>query len=383
MNPKAVTALLKDTIKEWGEDQAARLGAAVAYYTVFSLAPLLVIVIAIAGLIFGRQAVQGQIVNQVGGLVGAQGGQFIESMIANASKPSSGIIATVVGVVTLLLGATGLFGELQDSLNTIWEIAPKPRGIFETIRTRILSFAMVVVIAFLLLVSLVISAGLAALGHFLGGALPLPEFILQAINFVISFAIITVLFALIYKLLPDAEIAWHDVWIGAAFTSLLFTIGKLAIGLYLGHSSTASTYGAAGALVVLLLWVYYSAQILFFGAEFTQIYANRYGSKVRPAPDATSIADQLRAKDLKPDTEHTDAPTGAKPPSTSKRSSSGRTDRATAPAARPHAGARLPTQQPTRHSLAAFAVAVVLGIGVTLIRWTRSVGQHGRGSGAT
>jgi hypothetical protein len=183
----------------------------------------------------------------------------------------------------------------------------------------VLSFAMVLVIAFLLLVSLVLSAGLAALGQFLGGVLPVPELVLHVINFVVSFAIITVLFAMIFKVLPDAQIAWRDVWTGAAVTALLFGIGKVAIGLYLGHSGTSSTYGAAGSLVVLLLWVYYSAQILFFGAEFTQLYANRFGSKVRPAPDATSVAEAMRSKDLEPQSEHTDTPAAGREPATAGR----------------------------------------------------------------
>jgi len=303
-------------------------------------------------------------------------------VIANASKPSAGIIATVVGLVTLLLGATGLFGELQDSLNTIWEVAPKKRSILETVRARILSFAMVVAIAFLLLVSLVISAGLAALGQFMSGVLPLPEAILQGVNFVISFAIITVLFGLIYKVLPDAEIAWHDVWIGAAFTAFLFTIGKLAIGLYLGHSGTASTYGAAGALVLLLLWVYYSAQIVFFGAEFTQVYANRYGSHVRPASDATSIADQLRTKDLKPDTEHTDAPSDRRGQAPNEPGTRAQPRRQVPPPQSGTAGPADTVTTPVQRSLGGVVVALVVGIGVTVIEAIRKRGRRHRGAGA-
>ena len=237
-----VVALFKDTFAAWGEDKASRLGAAVAYYTIFSMAPLLIVVISVAGLAFGATAVRGELSGQIQGLVGADGATMVQTMIANASKPSDSIIATVIGVVTLLLGATGLFGELQDALNTIWEIAPKPRGILMMLRERFLSFGMVLGIAFLLLVALVISTGVAALGHFVNAVLPVPEIILQAIDFVLSFGIVTLLFAAMFKVLPDAEIAWRDVLIGAMVTSLLFTIGKLLIGLYLGHSGTASTY---------------------------------------------------------------------------------------------------------------------------------------------
>lgn len=390
MNLKAVIALLEDTFKEWGEDQAARLGAAVAYYTVFSLAPLLVIVIAIAGLVWGRQAVQGQIVGQVGGLVGTQGGQFVQSMIANASKPSSGIIATVVGLVTLLIGATGLFGELQDSLNTIWEIEPKPRSILATIKDRVLSFAMVVVIAFLLLVSLVISTGLAAAGKYLGGALPLPVVVMEAINFIISFAIISCLFALLFKELPDAEVSWHDVGVGGVFTAFLFTIGKLAIGLYLGHSGATSTYGAAGALVLILLWFYYSAQILFFGAEFTQVYANRYGSKVRPAPDATSIADRLHAKDLQPDTEHHGPPSGSDRKG-SERAAAIHHDASPTNSPRPAAERRVPAYvevapapisaaTPAHQSTLAVIAAVAVGVAIAVVEAIRTLNQPKTGA---
>lgn len=306
--------LLKDTFTAWSEDKASRLGAAVAYYTVFSLAPLLVIVIAVAGLAFGERAVRGEIIGQIQGTVGHGDAQLIQSMVASAHKPSTGIIAAVLGVATLLLGATGLFGELQDALNTIWKVAPKQRGILTQVRARLVSFGMVIGIAFVLLVSLVISAGVSAVGQFIGGVLPVPEIVLQVINFAISFGIVILLFAMMYKVLPDVEIAWRDVWIGAAVTSLLFTVGKLLIGLYLGHSGVASTYGAAGSLVMLLLWVYYSAQILFFGAEFTHVYTSRFGSHARPAPDATSLADQMRNKDLHPDTEQTDQRSGQPEP---------------------------------------------------------------------
>jgi membrane protein len=280
MNLRAVLALLKETFSKWYGDNAPRLGAALAYYTVFSLSPLLVIVIAFAGLVFGREAAQGEIVAQLQGLIGEESAKAIQAMIESAHKPTSGMIATVIGVLTLLIGATGVFAELHDALNTIWEVKPKSGlGLMGLIRDRFLSFAMVLGIGFLLLVSLAISAGLAALGKLMDGMLPAAIHFGEIVNFIISFGVIMLLFAMIYRILPDIEIAWSDVWIGAAFTSLLFTIGKLLIGFYLGRSSVASAYGAASSLAIILIWVYYSAQIFLFGAEFTQVYAKQYGSQ--------------------------------------------------------------------------------------------------------
>jgi membrane protein len=291
---RAIWGLLKESFSGWSEDKAPRLGAALAYYTIFSLAPLLVIVIGVAAFVFGREAAQGEVLGQLQGLLGEAGAQAIQGMIQNASQSkTTGAFATVIGVATLLFGASGVFGELQDALNTVWGVKPKPgRGILGTIKQRFLSFAMVAGIAFLLLVSLTVSAALAAVGKFTEGLLPTE--ILHVVNFVTSFAVITLLFAMIYKLLPDARIAWSDVWIGAAVTALLFTIGKFAIGLYLGKSSVASAYGAAGSLVILLVWIYYSAQILFFGAEFTEVYARRYGSGFKVAPDAVPVTQEAR-----------------------------------------------------------------------------------------
>jgi membrane protein len=294
MSGKEIIKLLKNTFSEWSEDKASRLAAALAYYTLISLAPLLVILIFIAGMLFGREAAQGQIVAQVQSMVGQQSGEAIQGIVENANQPKTGLVATVVGIATLLLGASGVFAQLQDGLNTIWEVKPKPgRGLFRIIKDRFISLTMVLGTGFLLLVSLVISAALAAMGAYIEGLLPLPGFIMQGINFIISFAVITALFALIYKILPDADVTWKDVWIGAAITSLLFTVGKFLLALYLGRSSVASAYGAAGSLVVILLWVYYSAQILFLGAEFTQVYANNYGSKIKPDEDALPVDEGL------------------------------------------------------------------------------------------
>lgn len=314
MNPKTVWDLLKPTGLEWMEDKVPRLGVALAFYSVLSLAPLLVIAIAIAGLVFGEEAARGQVVEQMGGLVGKQGAEAIQEMIANARKPESGIIAAVIGVATLLFAATGVFGELHDAMNTIWEVQPKPGGgVMRFIKDRFLSFTMVLGIAFLLLVSLVLTTALAATGKYLSGLVPFAA-VMQVLNFVISFAVITLLFAMMFKLLPDVKIGWSDVWIGAVITGLLFTLGKLLIGLYLGHSSIGSAYGAAGSFVVLLVWVYYSSQILFLGAEFTQVYANKYGSRIEPAEGAEPVTDEARAEQGIPRTDKPRAePPEAKP----------------------------------------------------------------------
>ena len=299
LDAEGVFNLLKDAAKEWSEDKVPRLGAALAYYTTFSLAPLLILIIAIAGLTLGqRESAQEAVVGQLRGLVGPEGAGVIETAIEKSSEPASGVLASIISVVTLLFGALGAFGQLQDALNTIWEVKPKPgRGILGDIKDRLLSLSMVLVIGFFLVVSLVASAALSALGTFLGNVIPGPEIIMEVVNFIISFVVISVLFAIMFKYLPDAKIAWRDVVVGAVATALLFTIGKTLIGLYLGNSSTTSTYGAAGSLVVLLLWMYYSAQIFLFGAELTQVYANRYGTRVEPAETAVPVSEAERANE--------------------------------------------------------------------------------------
>jgi membrane protein len=287
---KAIWALLRDAFYAWIDDNAPAMGAALAYYTVFALAPLLIIVIAIAGLVFGREAAQGHILSQVSGLIGVEGGLAVQAMLESARQPGPGIVAGGIGLILLIFASTGVFIQLQDSLNRIWRVVPKPgRGILGILRDRLLSFLMVIVAGFLLLVSLVLSAALAALGKFFSYLLPVPEAVLQGINFLLSFAVITLLFAMIYKILPDAKISWSDVWIGAAVTSLLFSLGKFLIGLYLGKSSVSSAYGAAGSLVIILVWVYYSAQILLYGAEFTAVYAIKYGSRIVPTENAVFL----------------------------------------------------------------------------------------------
>ena len=296
MNTTAIWQLLRETYNEWSEDRAPRLAAALAYYTVFALAPLLIIVIAIAGLFFGEAQVRDSILNQVGGLIGQNGREAIDAMVQGARKPTTGVIATVIGVITLLFAAGGLFGQLQDALNTIWEVQPKPgRGIWGTIQARFLSFAMVLGVGFLLLVSLMISATLSAVGSFVAGDAYSTTVLWQVVNFVVSFVVTTLLFAMIYKILPDAKVAWRDVGVGAIATAALFSLGRFAISMYLGRAAPESTYGATGSLVALLLWVYYSAQILFLGAEFTQVYAKAYGSKIQPADDAVPVTEEARA----------------------------------------------------------------------------------------
>lgn len=273
-----VWSLLKETFRRWMDMNAPRLGAALAYYTVFSIAPLLVVVVGIAGLVFSEAAAQGQIVWQIQDLVGPEGAKAIQALLAASQKPTSGVIATVTGLVILLFGASGVFLELRDSLNYVWEVKTPSTGLRAMLLSRFFSFAMVLAVGFLLLVSLVLSAGLAALGKYLGGYLPLSESVLHILTLVVSFAVFTAVFAMLYKVVPDVPVAWGDVWIGAAVTSLLFSVGKFLIGFYLGKAAVGSAYGAAGSLVVLLAWVYYSAQIFFLGAEFTHIFANRHGS---------------------------------------------------------------------------------------------------------
>ena len=279
--------LVKTTFSEWDEDNVSRLAAALAYYTAFSLAPLLVITIGIAGLAFGDDAAQGEIVGQLEGLVGTEGAKLIEQMVAASRKTSEGITATLIGFAVLLFGATGVFGQLQSALDDIWDVKPRPgRGWRGVMRDRFFSFTMVLGTGFLLLVSLALSAAFAAVGGYLSGLLHIPEFALQSFQVVFSLAMVTLLFALIFKVVPDAKVAWRDVWVGALITALLFTLGKYVIGLYLGKSSVASTFGAAASLAILLIWLYYSAQILLLGAEFTQVYATRFGSRIRPGRGA-------------------------------------------------------------------------------------------------
>ena len=275
MRRSTVLYLAKTTIREWHEDKALRLGAALSYYTIFSLAPILIIVIAVAGLALGNDYARTEILSQMDNLLGKEGGEAIEQMLQNANKPKTGAMATILGVLTLLFGATGVVTQLQDALNTIWEVKPeKSAGIRGAVKDRILSIGMILSIGFLLLVSLVISAALTAISDNFGTAA-----FLQVVNIAVSIAVITVLFALIFKYLPDTNVKWRNVWIGALVTAILFTIGKTLTGVYLAKSSVASAYGAAGSLVIILVWVYYNSQILFLGAEFTQVYSGLRGDE--------------------------------------------------------------------------------------------------------
>ena len=282
---KSLWPLVKESVSQWSDDYAPSMGAALAYYTIFSIAPLIVIAVAVAGFAFGAEAARGEIFAQLRGMIGDDGAAAVQALVKSASEPGKGTFAAIVGVVTLLIGATTVFGELQSDLDRIWD-APKSTesGIKALLRGRMLSFGMILGIGFLLLVSLVLSAALSALGQLFDSWFEGWEFVLQAINFVVSFGIITGLFAMIYKLLPRCKIEWRDVWVGSMVTSLLFAIGKLLIGLYLGHSGVASGVGAAGSLVVVLVWVYYSSQIFLLGAEFTKAYAHLHGSRFGEAP---------------------------------------------------------------------------------------------------
>jgi len=285
---KGLWLLARDAFFQWIDDNPFQLAAALAYYTLFSMAPLLLIAVAVAGLVFGREASQNQIIGGIQDLVGVQSARAIQAIIESAGqRPDSGFFASAIGMIFLLLGAGGVVGQLQDSLNTIWRVVPKSgRGIVGFLRDRLISYSMVLSVGFLLLVSLVISAVLTAVSGLVDGFLSIDAATANILDFLVSFAFITLLFAVIYKFVPDARISWRDVWIGAATTSLLFSFGKFLIGFYLGHSTVTSIYGAAGSLVTLLLWVYYSSLMFFFGAELTQVYATRYGSKVGSAKNA-------------------------------------------------------------------------------------------------
>jgi membrane protein len=271
--------MLKETVLSFIDDEALSRGAAIAFYTVTSIAPVLLIVVAVAGLAFGRDAAQNAISTQLSGLMGQQTADVLQSAVASAAGKSSGILATIIGVATLIATASGVFGEMQSALNAIWKAKPQATTVSRLIQARATSLGLVAALGFLLIVSLAVSAGLTAFGNYLDSIVPIGKLILPILNFAVSLALLAVLFAAIYKVLPDRRLQWRDVVIGAVVTAVLFTIGKTLIGWYLGSSAVASSYGAAGGLIVLLLWVYYSVQVFLLGAEFTKIYANRHGSK--------------------------------------------------------------------------------------------------------
>lgn len=283
--------VFREALREFFQDKCMHLAAALSYYTIFSLAPLLIVVIAVAGLAFGREAVSGEVVAQIRHLVGDQGARAIEQMIRSAYEPRAGVVATVAGLVTLFIGATTVFIQLQSALDSVWNIRPKPRrAFFKMLRDRVLSFGVLLGVGFLLLVSLVLNALLTVLSQFVARYLPFSELFLRGVDAAASLGVSTLLFAMIFKFLPDARIRWRDTWVGAFVTALLFGVGRIAIGVYLGHSHVSTTFGAAAALVIVILWVNYSSLILFFGAEFTQVYARRFGADISPKPYAERLA---------------------------------------------------------------------------------------------
>lgn len=288
---KSWRQLLTEMLTSWNRHGASAQSAALAFYTIFSLAPVLIVVIALAGAIFGEEAVRGQIFREFRGLMGDQPAMLVQGVLQSAAQPASGHLATITGVVTLILGATAVFGQLQEALNLVWDVAPKPGAVFTTLlRKRLLSFTVVLALGFLLMVSLILSAALSAFGSYLDRLLNIPAELLELSNLVISFCLITLLFGAIYRLLPDVKLAWRDVGLGAVVTSLLFVIGKSLIGFYLSRTNVASAYGAAGSLVVVLLWVYYSSLIFFFGAIFTRIHSRQYReSRAQPEEGAIRL----------------------------------------------------------------------------------------------
>jgi membrane protein len=292
LTPDLLWLVFKRAFTGWWDDNVPRMGAALAYYTLFALAPVLIVSIAVAGVLFGAEAVRGEVVGQIEGLVGLQGAKAVQAMLEGAAKPSSSILATVIGVITFFLGATGAFLELQADLDTIWRVKPRSRGNFlqDLLMQRLISFGLVLGFAFLLLTSLIVSAALAALYTYMGNAFPGVAILWEALNVIVSLGVITLLFAMIYKVLPDVKLAWKDVWVGALVTAGLFTIGKFLIGLYLATSTFGSAYGAAGSVIVVLLWVYYSSQIVLLGAEFTRAYVEQFGPRPAPMDFATKAA---------------------------------------------------------------------------------------------
>lgn len=289
---KRILTLLRDTGIEWYEDEAPNKVASLAYYTLLSLAPLVLFSIALAGLWYGESEARGQVTDQLASVVGPQAAGAIKSVAQSAHRSDSGLLSSVIGIAVLVFGASGVFGQLQTALNGIWGVKPKPgRGWKGFLRDRFFSFTMVLGVAFVLLVSLVLSAALAAIGSYFSSALPGGELVWQILNGLISLAVITGLFSLIFRVIPDVEIRWRDVWVGALVTAALFTLGKFLLALYLGKSSFSSSYGAAGSLVALVVWVYYASQILFLGAEFTQVYARVFGASIKPSPQAVPAED--------------------------------------------------------------------------------------------
>ena len=287
---KSIWLLVKDSAIAWDNDNIGQQGAALSFFTVFSMSPLLILVIVLSSFGFGREAASGHLVSQIRGLIGIEAARFVQGLITIAYKSGSSVLATIFSVVMLLLGASAVFVQLSDSLNTIWRVQQKPIGTIRAfLRARLLSFAMILGLGFLLLVSLILSAILTAMSDYLSNLLTILTGLVSLLDFIVSFGGITVLFALMFKFVPAATIKWRDVWVGAAVTSLLFSIGKFAIGLYLGNGAIGSTFGAASSLVIIMLWTFYSSQIVLFGAEFTRLYAMRFGSNILPSANAVRV----------------------------------------------------------------------------------------------
>lgn len=296
---KQFFSVVKATFQQWSADKAPRLAAALSFYTMLSIAPLLVIAVSIIGFVFGSAEAQQQVVDQVTGLIGEEAAQAVQGMLQNASQPNVRSWAGIIGIATLLWGASNVFNQLHEAMNQIWNVELKPGlGIMATVKQRLLSFALVAVIGFLLLVSLILSAVLTAMSAYFSDLLPDGDRVWQIVDIAVSLLVITGLFALMYRVIPDVKVAWRDMWLGAFITALLFVIGKQVLGWYLGRQSFGSTFGAAGSLVVLLVWIYYSAQILFLGAEFTQVYATRYGQGITPEDNARFIDEGRGAKQV-------------------------------------------------------------------------------------
>ncbi|CAN7561388.1 YihY/virulence factor BrkB family protein [Acidovorax sp. LjRoot129] len=302
MKLQSILAILKKSVNEWIDDYAPSMGAAIAYYTVFSIAPLLIIVIAVAGYVFGEEAVRGSLHSQISGLVGNDGATAIQGLISSAREPTEGVVASGISIGLLIVGATTVFAEIQSALDRIWHVPEKakPSGLWGLLRARFLSFGLILGLAFLLSASLVVSAAVAAAGSYFSGLMPGWELLLQGLNLALSLCVEAALFAMIFKLMPSVKIAWSDVWIGAAVTAALFEIGKVLIALYVGKAGVSSTYAAAGSIAVLLIWVYYAAQIFLFGAEFTKVYAIERGSH-RPASGAAAQGAGEGAQALAPE----------------------------------------------------------------------------------
>lgn len=291
----AAWATLRQAYADFQQDRASTFGAALAYYTMFSLAPILVVAIGVAGVVFGSDAARAQATGQIAMLVGADGARAVDLLLANASRPGHGVVAIVTGSVALLLGASGVVLQLEAALNRIWEVRRRPAGWKGTVLQRLSSFGLVLGVGFLLLVSLLVSAALSGLEAFLGNVLPGAAWLWQALNAVVSLGVVTLLFAMIFRFVPAVRIGWRDVWIGAGLTAALFTVGKFLIGIYLGRSGVTSAYGAAGSIVLLMVWVYYSAQILLFGAEVTQVIARRAGRRIEPDAHAIRVPEARTA----------------------------------------------------------------------------------------